>query len=415
MALPTMNTENEFDLVVIGAGIVGLATAMEALRRAPGLRLCVVEKEAHEAAHQTGHNSGVIHSGIYYKPGSMRAKLGVAGAAAMVDFCREHGIPHEVCGKVIVAVNDNELPALRELKRRADVNGVPGVREITPEELREYEPHTRGVAALHLPSTGITDYKLVSAKYADIIRKGGGEIAFNAGVRGIRERGGELVIETAQGEVRTRAAVNCAGAYSDRIATMAGAQPESRVIPFRGEYYSLAGESAKLVRGLIYPVPDTAVPYLGVHFTRRITGEIEAGPNAVLALSREGYRKTDIDTGDIASMLSFPGFWRMASRLWRIAIGEQYRSFSKAAFVRALQKLVPELRDSDLSPGGSGVRAQAVSRDGKLIDDFRFVHTGRMVHVLNVPSPAATTSLLIGKEVVDMLEQSVGLRQAVNC
>lgn len=386
---------------------------MEALRRSPGLRVCVLEKEAHVAAHQTGHNSGVIHSGIYYKPGSMRAKLGAAGAAAIVSFCREQGIPHEVCGKVIVAVRDDELPRLRELKARADTNGVPGVREITPAELREYEPHTTGVAALHLPSTGITDYKLVAAKYAEIIANAGGEIVFKAGVKGIQQRRGELVIETARGEIHTRAAVNCAGAYSDRIAAMAGARPESRIIPFRGEYYSLAGESAKLVRGLIYPVPDPALPYLGVHFTRRITGEIEAGPNAVLALSREGYRKSDADPGDIASMVTFPGFWRMAHRLWRVAVGEQYRSYSKAAFVRALQKLVPELRESDLSAGGSGVRAQAVSRDGRLIDDFRFVQTGKMVHVLNVPSPAATTSLLIGREIVSMLEKSVGLKAAV--
>lgn len=403
---------HDCDLVVIGAGIVGLATAMEALRRTPGLRLCVLDKEDHVAAHQTGHNSGVIHSGIYYKPGSMRAKLGVAGAAAMVAFCREHGIPHEVCGKVIVAVSEAELPRLRELKQRAELNGVPGVREITPAELRDYEPHTSGVAALHLPSTGITDYKLVAAKYAELITNAGGEIFFKSGVRDIREHHGELTIETARGEIHTRAAVNCAGAYSDRIAEMAGAHPESRVIPFRGEYYSLAGESTRLVRGLIYPVPDPALPYLGVHFTRRITGEIEAGPNAVLALSREGYRKSDADPGDIASMLSFPGFWRMARRLWRVAAGEQYRSYNKAAFTRALQKLVPELRQSDLSPGGSGVRAQAVSRDGKLIDDFRFVHTGRMVHVLNVPSPAATTSLLIGREIVNMLEQSVTFSRA---
>jgi L-2-hydroxyglutarate oxidase LhgO len=407
-----MSPEREFDLIVIGAGIVGLATAMEALRRAPGLRLCVLEKEPHEAAHQTGHNSGVIHSGIYYRPGSMRAKLGAAGAKAMVEFCREHGVPHEVCGKVIVAARDSELPALRELKRRADANGVPGVRDITPAELHEYEPYTRGVAALHVPSTGITDYKLVAAKYAELIRNSGGEIIFDAGVSGIRDVRSELVIETPRGEFRARAAVNCAGLFSDRIAEMAGARPESRIIPFRGEYYALAGDSARLVRGLIYPVPDPALPYLGVHFTRRITGEIEAGPNAVLALAREGYHKIDVSLGDITSMLEFPGFWRMASRLWRIAVGEQHRSWSKGAFVRALQKLVPELRESDLSPGGSGVRAQAVSRDGKLIDDFRFTQTGRMVHVLNVPSPAATTSLLIGREIVNLLEQTLGMRNA---
>lgn len=407
-----MSSERDFDLIVIGAGIVGLATAMEALRRAPGLRLGVLEKEPHEAAHQTGHNSGVIHSGIYYRPGSMRAKLGVAGAQAMLDFCREHGIPHEVCGKVIVAVHDSELPGLHELKRRADANGVPGVREITAEELRDFEPHTSGVAALHVPSTGITDYKVVAAKYAELIRNSGGEIVFDAAVIGIRDLRSELVIETARGEFRARAAVNCAGLFSDRIAEMAGTRPESRIIPFRGEYYSLAGESARLVRGLIYPVPDPALPYLGVHFTRRITGEIEAGPNAVLALAREGYRKSDASPRDIASMLQFPGFWRMASRLWRVAIGEQYRSWSKAAFVRALQKLVPELRESDLSRGGSGVRAQAVSPDGKLIDDFRFTRTGRMVHVLNVPSPAATTSLLIGREIVNLLEQSIGMSQS---
>jgi (S)-2-hydroxyglutarate dehydrogenase len=397
---------DQFDLVVIGAGIVGLATAMEALRREPGLRVCVLEKEAQVAAHQTGHNSGVIHSGIYYRPDSLKAQLCAAGAKAMVEFCREHGIPHEICGKVIVAVHDKELPALRELKRRADANGVPGVREITPAELLEFEPHTRGVAALHVPSTGITDYKLVAAKYAEIIGERGGEIKFGAAVRDVRQRLGELVLETAHGEVQTRAAVNCAGLYSDRIAAMAGARPDARIIPFRGEYYSLAGDSAKLVRGLIYPVPDPAMPYLGVHFTRRITGEIEAGPNAVLALAREGYKKLDAEVGDIASMLSFAGFWRMAGRLWTIAAGEQYRSWNKGAFVRALRKLVPELRESDLSAGGSGVRAQAVSREGKLLDDFKFVHTGRMVHVLHVPSPAATASLVIGREIVNLLESA---------
>ncbi len=400
--------DKRFDLVIIGGGIVGLATAMESVRRFPGLRVAVLEKESRLAAHQTGHNSGVIHSGIYYRPGSLKARLCVEGAAAMVAFCREHGVPHEVCGKVVVATGEEGLPALEELRRRAAANGVP-VEAIGRERLRELEPHAAGIRALHVPGTGITDYSAVAAKYAEAISAAGGSIVLEAEVLGIRRDGADRIIESRRGTYRAAAVINCAGLYSDRVARLAGADPEVRIIPFRGEYYQIAPLRRELVRALIYPVPDPALPFLGVHFTRRVDGTVEAGPNAVLALRREGYRKTDFSPAELSETLRFPGFWRMARRMWRSGAGEYYRSLSKPAFVRALQKLVPEIRGADLEPGGSGVRAQAVDRSGKLVDDFRFVCSGRMVHVLNVPSPAATASLVIAREIVNMAEQ-VGLK-----
>lgn len=411
--------ENHYDLVIIGGGIVGLATAMAASKRFPALRLSILEKEERIAAHQTGHNSGVIHSGIYYKPGSVKARTCVEGAAAMVAFCREHGIPHQICGKVVVATSEEELPRLEELRRRGEANGVPGLAMIGPERLRELEPHAAGIRALHVPGTGITDYEKVAQKYAEIITGRGAEVRTATKVIGLRCAPDEIVVETTRGEVHARYVVNCAGLQSDRVSRMtshssvvapAEAGADVRIVPFRGEYYTIAPERQELVRGLIYPVPDPALPFLGVHFTRMVRGGVEAGPNAVLAFKREGYHKTSFSLRDTLGVFLFPGFWPMAAKYWRSGFGEFYRSFSKRAFVHALQRLVPEIRDRDLNPGGAGVRAQALDRRGRLLDDFAFVEDERMVHVLNVPSPAATASLPIGKAIMDMAAKNFELR-----
>ena len=402
-----------FDILVIGGGIVGLSAAMEATRRFPRLRLAVLEKETEVARHQTGHNSGVIHSGIYYKLGSLKARLCVEGAAAMVEFCRAHGIPHDVCGKVIVATQEAELPRLEELRRRGEANGLRGIRELGAEQLREVEPHTAGLRALHVPSTGITDYAAVARKYAEIMRGNGGQLFTGARVTGIVRRGREAVVESARGSFGAGYIINCAGLHSDRIVRLAGDRPEVIIIPFRGEYYELAPERRSLVRGLIYPVPDPALPFLGVHFTRHVNGGVEAGPNAVLAFSREGYRRSHADAGDILTMLAFPGFWRMGMKQWRTGVDEFRRSFSKEAFTRALQKLVPEIRSVDLTEGGAGVRAQAVRRDGALVDDFQFVRSEHVLHVCNVPSPAATASLPIGRTIIDMAGQALDQEPAL--
>jgi L-2-hydroxyglutarate oxidase len=401
--------DSRYNVVIIGGGVVGLGVALEITRRFPRVRLLLLEKEDRVARHQSGHNSGVIHSGIYYKPGSMKARLCVAGAAAMIEFCREHGIAHNVCGKVIVATHPEELPRLEELRRRGEANGLTGVRLIGPEELREIEPHASGLQALVVPSTGVTDYALVCEKYAELITEGGGTVLISAAATGIRRMADEIVIETPRGAFSTSSLINCAGLFSDRISRMAGDDPEVMIVPFRGEYYDLVPERAALVRALIYPVPDPRFPFLGVHFTRRISGKVDAGPNAVLALAREGYSHRDISVRDLASSVAYPGFWRMAGRHWRNGLDEWHRSLSKPAFVRALQRLLPEVGAKDLVPGGSGVRAQALRPDGALVDDFHFVPSGKVLHVLNVPSPAATASLSIGKAIVDSAAGSLGL------
>jgi L-2-hydroxyglutarate oxidase LhgO len=397
-----------YDVVIVGGGIVGLSVALEITRRFPRLRLLLLEKEDRVARHQSGHNSGVIHSGIYYKPGSLKARLCVEGAHAMVQFCRDHGVPHEICGKVIVATSEDEFPRLEELRRRAEANGVAGVQAIGPEQLREIEPHARGLRALLVPSTGITDYSAVCGKYVELIQAQGGTISLSTAVTNLRSFSGDVLVETNGPEFSAANLINCAGLYSDRICRMAGEKPEVTIVPFRGEYYDLVPERAALVRSLIYPVPDPQFPFLGVHFTRRINGTVDAGPNAVFAFRREGYRRTDFNLNELAAALAFPGFWWMAARNWRSGLEEFQRSFSKPVFVRALQRLLPEVREEDLIPGGAGVRAQAVKRDGTLVDDFLFMPSGKMLHVLNVPSPAATASLPIGRAITDMAAQNFG-------
>jgi L-2-hydroxyglutarate oxidase len=397
--------DSRYNVVIVGGGVVGLAVALEITQRFPQQRLLLLEKEEAVARHQSGHNSGVIHSGIYYKPGSLKARLCVAGAAAMIEFCREHGVPHKVCGKVIVATREEEFSRLEELFRRGEANGLTGLRLIGPEELREIEPHARGLRALYVPQTGVTDYAAVCGKYVELISAHGGNILTSAAVTGIKRHSDEIVVETARGVFVTTSLINCAGLFSDRISRMAGDDPGVMIVPFRGEYYDLVPERAALVRALIYPVPDPRFPFLGVHFTRRIAGKVDAGPNAVLAFKREGYRRTDIDLDDVASSFAFPGFWRMAAQHWRTGCGEYYRSLSKSGFVSALQRLLPEVCEADLVPGDSGVRAQAVKRDGSLVDDFQIVASPRMFHVLNVPSPAATASLLIARAIADMASE----------
>lgn len=391
------------DLLIIGAGIVGLATALEFTRRFPTKRLLVVEKEDHIAAHQTGHNSGVIHSGLYYRTGSLKARNCVAGCASMKRFCAEHEIPYEECGKLVVATSPDEIPRLDQLHQRGIANGVERLRMLNRDEFRELEPNADGICGLHVPTTGIVDYKLVAAKYAELITQAGADIVLRAKVTGLRNDKDANIVETTAGAFRTTHVINCAGLYSDAITRMAGCTTDLEIIPFRGEYYEIKPARRYLVRNPIYPVPDPRFPFLGVHFTRHIDGSVEAGPNALLALRREGYLASDIDFAETVEMLQWPGFWKMARKYWKMGAAEQYRAWIKPAFTRALQQMVPELAEDDLAPGGSGVRAQAVDRKGNLLDDFSFVRSKRMIHVCNVPSPAATASLEIGREVVDML------------
>jgi L-2-hydroxyglutarate oxidase LhgO len=401
--------DQRFDIVVIGGGIVGLSTAMQACRQFPKLRLLLVEKEDRVARHQSGHNSGVIHSGIYYKPGSLKARLCVEGAAAMAAFCREHGIPVEICGKIIVATTAEEVPRLQGLLERGQANGIAGLKLLDKAQVRELEPHCGGVGWLHVPATGITDYVAVCQKYAELIAAQGGTVSTETEVKGIARSNGEIVVETSRGSLATRYLINCAGLHSDRVSRMAGERTEVTIVPFRGEYYDLAAGREHLVRNLIYPVPDLRFPFLGVHFTRRVGGGVDAGPNAVLAFKREGYRRTDFSLQDAATTFAYSGFWQMAAKYWRSGAGEFYRSFHKPAFVRALRTLLPEIVSSDLVADGSGVRATAVSRDGSLVDDFQFVCSKNMLHVWNVVSPAATASLPIGREIVRMAQQGFGL------
>ena len=397
---------NTCDVVIIGGGIVGLATALRLTER--GVRsIAVLEAESRLAAHQTGHNSGVIHSGLYYKPGSLKARLCVAGREAMYGFCTEHGVRHERCGKIVVATDATELERMGELERRGAANGLAGLRRLSPAEVREREPHVACVAALLVPDTGIVDYTAVCEAYARRIRDAGGRIETGVAVRSARREGRDIVVRTADGTRTCRALVNCAGLQSDRVARACGVDPGVRIVPFRGEYAELVPERQHLVKHLIYPVPDPRFPFLGVHFTRMAAGGVECGPNAVLALARHGYTASVVSLPDIADWLAFPGFWRMAARYWRMGLGEMKRAGSRRAFVAALRRLVPELRDGDVHPAEAGVRAQAVDRSGALVDDFRIERAPGMVHVLNAPSPAATASLAIGGEIATLATETL--------
>jgi (S)-2-hydroxyglutarate dehydrogenase len=431
---------NTYDVIVIGGGIVGLASAMKMAEQFPKLRLLVLEKEPAIAQHQTGHNSGVIHGGIYYKPGSLKAETCVTGRRALLDFCDRSGVAYELCGKVIVATDEEEIPRLEELFRRGQSNNVPGIDMIGPERLREIEPHARGVRAVYSPATGIIDFTKVAEAYAKRLRELGAEIFTSREVKNILPRQGELIVQTSREEFRSRYLLNCGGLFSDRIARMTSAQEAGgtddvsakgaaagkevsereafasddymsvQIVPFRGEYYKVAPERGALIKGLIYPVPDPRFPFLGVHFTRSIHGYVEAGPNAVLAFAREGYRWTDVNLRDLRETLSFKGFHAVARKYWKMGLEENYRSLSKRAFTKALQRLVPAITIDDLRPGGSGVRAQAVAADGALLDDFVIKRTGNAIHVLNAPSPGATASLAIGERIVATAAQAFSLQ-----
>ncbi|GAA2138898.1 L-2-hydroxyglutarate oxidase [Kitasatospora kazusensis] len=398
----------DFDVSVVGGGIVGLSTAYALTLARPGLRVVVLEKEQTFAAHQTGRNSGVIHSGVYYRPGSLKARYATTGAAEMVEFCREHGIPYEVTGKLIVATERAELPRLHALAQRGRENGIP-VTELGAARIGEYEPEVTGLAGLHIGSTGICDFPAVARTYARLAEQAGAVLRTGTELRGVTRRADGLTLRTGTGtgELRCAVLVNCAGLQSDRIARLAGGDPGVRIIPFRGEYYELTKEKRELVRGLVYPVPDPAFPFLGVHLTRGVHGDVHVGPNAVPALAREGYDWRTVRPRDLAETLAFPGTWQIARRHWRYEVGELHRSLSKRAFTTAVQRLLPAVTAADLVPATAGVRAQAVARDGSLLDDFAFAgfdpddasSTRRVVHVLNAPSPAATASLPIGREV----------------
>jgi L-2-hydroxyglutarate oxidase len=401
-------TAHTYDVAIVGGGIVGLATALALTERFSRCTVAIVEKEPQLARHQTGHNSGVIHTGIYYKPGSYKAQLCVEGVRLMKAFCAANGVPYENCGKVIVATSAEELPRLQTLYERGTANRVEGLRMIEPAELREIEPHARAVRALHSPNTAIVDYGVVAQAMATQLEGRGVQVLTGAAVRVIARRSDGLTLETSRGAVQTRNLVNCAGLYADTVARLMGVEPDVRIIPFRGEYYTLRPER-HVVRGLVYPVPDPEFPFLGVHFTKRISGEMEAGPNAVLAFGREGYRMRTINPRELLSVLTYRGFWMMAAKYWRTGSYEFYRSLSKRAFVQALQRLVPEVRADDLAPGGAGVRAQAVSRDGALVDDFKITETANAIHVLNAPSPAATASLAIGRHIAALAGKSFSL------
>jgi L-2-hydroxyglutarate oxidase len=386
------------DFAVVGGGIVGLSTALALTRRYPAASILLLEKEAGWGAHQTGHNSGVIHSGIYYTPGSFKARFAREGNRSMVEFCREHGIEHDVCGKVIVATRAEELPLLEKLYQRGVQNEL-AIYKIGRDELAAIEPHVSGLAAIRVPSAGIVDYRQVCQTFARLIAEHGGELHLNSAVTAIRHRNGLVELATAQQTYTSRFLINCAGLHSDRVARMDRADPKLRIVPFRGEYYELKPERRHLVKHLIYPVPNPAFPFLGVHYTRMIGGHVEAGPNAVLAFKREGYRKSDVNLRDLAEVLSYPGFWKLSARYWREGAAEMWRSLSKAAFVHSLQQLIPEIRAEDLQPAPAGVRAQALKPDGALVDDFHIIEGKQSIHVCNAPSPAATASIEIGRHI----------------
>ena len=397
---------DQFDLVVVGGGIVGLATTLQLLRRRPGLRVVILEKEAEVAQHQSGHNSGVLHAGLYYVPGSLKARLCTEGKAAVEAYATEKGIPFELCGKLVVALNESEMGRFAALKERAIANNVPGLRDVGPEEIREIEPHAAGIRALHSPKTGIIDFRRVALAYADDVRALGAEIRTGSRVRSIQERPGELVVtysgrDGVERDVVGRNVVTCAGLHSDRVAAMTGAGGNERIVPFRGDYYTLTPDARHLCKGLIYPVPNPAFPFLGVHFTKRIDGAVWAGPNAVLAFAREGYARSDISPRELAETLLYRGFQRLAGKYLKTGLAEMWRDFWKGAFLREMQRYVPEIRGDQILFGPSGVRAQSLRSDGSMVDDFSLGESAHVIHVRNAPSPAATASLAIGRELAE--------------
>jgi L-2-hydroxyglutarate oxidase LhgO len=394
-------------VAIIGGGIVGLATAWQLTQRYPGLQVTVLEKERAVGEHQTGHNSGVLHSGIYYKPGSLRALNCRTGKRAMEEFCAQHGVQYEICGKVIVAVTDADLPQLQAIFERGQQNGVR-CEMIGRERLAELEPHAAGVKAIHVPEAGIVNFRAACQKLADLVTSRGGQVRCGERAMRVRETDQEVIVETAASEYGADYLVACGGLHSDRVASLTGFAPEARIVPFRGEFYELKPEAEYLCRNLIYPVPDSSFPFLGVHFTRMVTGGVECGPNAVLAFAREGYRKTDFNLRDLCETLAFRGFRKLARKYWRVGAGEMWRSWNKGAFVRALQRLVPDVRSEQLVPARAGVRAMAIAPDGSMVDDFVIEASGRIINVLNAPSPAATSSLNIGKLVVEKLAERLG-------
>ena len=388
------------DVVIIGGGIVGLATALQLKQQRPGLNVVLIEKEAAIARHQTGHNSGVIHSGLYYKPGSLKATNCILGYRMLLDFCDAEGVSYDLCGKIVVATKPDELPQLETLYQRGQQNGLGGLKKLALSEMREIEPHVTGVAGMFVPQTGIIDYRQVSDKYAEKFQALGGEIRLGERVEQVTPGNSLSIVVTDKGRYETKLVVNCAGLYSDKIAQLTQREAvDVRIVPFRGEYFKIRPEKQYLVKNLIYPVPDPNFPFLGVHFTRMIHGGVEAGPNAVLAFGREGYTKSDVNLKELYETLSWPGFQKVAAKYWQTGLGEMYRSFSKSAFTKALQELIPDVQEADLEDGGAGVRAQACDRTGGLLDDFAILETDKAINVVNAPSPAATSSLSIGKTV----------------
>jgi L-2-hydroxyglutarate oxidase LhgO len=397
--------DRSYDIIIAGAGIVGLATGMKLLEKFPGLKAAILDKEKTIAAHQTGHNSGVIHTGIYYRPGSLKARLCTSGRDELIRFCLEHDVKHEICGKVVIATGEDQLPALADLFRRGSENGVDGLRMLKPEEVNEFEPYVRCIRGLLVPGSGIVDFSEVAKAYAGTFENGGGKLCLGVRVKKVKEIDSRTVdVETDTGQFTSRVFINCAGLYSDRIARLSGMVSPCLIVPFRGEYYRLKPERGYLVRNLVYPAPDPQFPFLGVHFTRMIDGRVEAGPNAVLAFAREGYSRIRISPLELFETLSYDGFWRLVARYWKTGTGEMMRSFSKSLFTSALRKLIPAISMDDLETGGTGVRAQALSRDGKLLDDFVIQRTENVIHVLNAPSPAATSSLAIAGQIAKMAE-----------
>ena len=398
--------DKNYDLVVIGGGIIGLATAMRVTEEFPDLKVAVLEKETEVAQHQTGHNSGVIHAGIYYAPGSQKANFCSTGGVLLREYCDKHNIKYDMCGKLIVAVNDNEVPMLMDLYERGTANGALGLKIIEKEEITDYEPHSTGVKAIFSPNTGIIDYTEVSKSYATQMMEAGGDLITGTELKSISEKDGQIYLETTDGTITAKKILNCAGLHADRVAKMMGVDMGVKIIPFRGEYFSLIPERSDMVKGLIYPVPNPNLPFLGVHFTRRVNGSVEAGPNAVLAFAREGYKKTKINFGDAFDTLTYSGFLKMSLKYWTVGMKEQYRSLVKGSFVKSLQTLIPEITGKDLYSPGAGVRAQAVAKNGALLQDFSIAETENAIHVLNAPSPGATASLTISKYILDLMKKS---------